>query len=345
MSFHIVLLPGDGIGPEVTAAAVKVLETVSQGTDFSYETMSCDFGGIAIDNHGDPYPAATKEACAAADAILLGAVGGPKWDGGTVRPEQGLLGIRKELNLYANLRPTKIFPGMESDSPLTPDRVKGTDFLIVRELTGGLYFGDRTEGDETALDTCSYSRQEVERVARVAFKAAQDRRGRLTSVDKANVLATSRLWRRTVESLKPEFPDVTVEHALVDAMAMHLIRTPSKFDVILTENLFGDILSDEASVLGGSIGLGGSASLSDGQKGLYEPIHGSAPDIAGQDLANPSGAMLSTAMLLRHSAGREDLAARIETAVTKVLESGLRTADMGGSASCTAFGQEVVKAL
>lgn len=345
MSFDIVLLPGDGVGPEVTGVAVKVLEKVCEGTDFSFTTSSHDFGGIAIDNHGDPYPASTRAACGVADAILLGAVGGPKWDLAEVRPEQGLLAIRKELELFANLRPTQVFKGLENASPLTSDRIAGTDFLIVRELTGGLYFGDRTEGDETALDTCAYSRAEVERVARIAFEAAQGRNKRLTSVDKANVLATSRLWRKTVESIKSDYPDVTVEHQLVDAMAMHLIRRPSDFDVILTENLFGDILSDEASVLSGSIGLGGSASLGVGSRGLYEPIHGSAPDIAGQDLANPGGAILSAAMLLRYSAGRPDLADRIDQAVAKALEDGARSKDLGGELGCRAFGDAVIAAL
>lgn len=345
MSFDIVLLPGDGVGPEVTGVAVKVLEKVCEGTDFSFTTSSHDFGGIAIDNHGDPYPASTRAACGVADAILLGAVGGPKWDLAEVRPEQGLLAIRKELELFANLRPTQVFKGLENASPLTSDRIAGTDFLIVRELTGGLYFGDRTEGDETALDTCAYSRAEVERVARIAFEAAQGRNKRLTSVDKANVLATSRLWRKTVESIKSDYPDVTVEHQLVDAMAMHLIRRPSDFDVILTENLFGDILSDEASVLSGSIGLGGSASLGVGSRGLYEPIHGSAPDIAGQDLANPGGAILSAAMLLRYSAGRPDLADRIDGAVAKALEDGARSKDLGGDLGCRAFGDAVIAAL
>lgn len=345
MSFRIVLLPGDGIGPEVTAVAETVLAKVSEGTDFSYTTESHDFGGIAIDRHGDPYPASTREACGTADAILLGAVGGPKWDLAEVRPEQGLLAIRKELELFANLRPTRVFKGLEEASPLTRDRIEGTDFLIVRELTGGLYFGDRTEGDETALDTCAYSRAEVERVARVAFEAARGRNGHLTSVDKANVLATSRLWRKTVDVLKSEYPDVTVEHVLVDAMAMHLIRTPSRYDVILTENLFGDILSDEASVLSGSIGLGGSASLGAGSAGLYEPIHGSAPDIAGQDLANPGGAILSVAMMLRHSADRADLADRIDAAVSGAIENGARSKDLGGDLGCKAFGDAVLAQL
>lgn len=334
MTHKIVILPGDGIGPEVAAAARAALEAVAPAHGLSLAFESHDIGGCAIDAHGDPFPEATAKACAEADAVFLGAVGGPKWEAGGPRPEAGLLALRKTLGAFANLRPLTLFPGLEHLSPLKEDRVAGTDMLIVRELTGGIYFGDKVEGDETASDLCSYSRQEVERIARIAFDAARGRKGRVTSVDKANVLATSRLWRNTVVALREaEYPDVELDHVLVDAMAMKLIERPAAFDVILTENMFGDILSDEASVIAGSIGLAPSASLSESHGGLYEPIHGSAPDIAGQGKANPIGAILSAAMLLRHALGEGDAAAAIESAVTKCLGNGISTADAGGTAS------------
>ncbi|GAB5348353.1 3-isopropylmalate dehydrogenase [Alteriqipengyuania sp. 357] len=332
MTHKIVLLPGDGIGPEVASAARTAMEAAAQRHGVSLAFESHDFGGCAIDAHGDPFPEATATACAQADAVFLGAVGGPKWDGGGPRPEAGLLGLRKALGAFANLRPITLFPGLEELSPLKPERVGGTDMLILRELTGGIYFGDKQEGDETASDLCIYSRHEVERVARIAFEAARPRRGRVTSVDKANVLASSRLWRKTVIALhEAEFSDVELDHVLVDAMAMKLIERPSAFDVILTENMFGDILSDEASVITGSIGLAPSASLSETHGGLYEPIHGSAPDIAGQGKANPVGAILSGAMLLRHALDEAACAETIEHAVGQALREGFGTADIGGA--------------
>jgi len=334
VTHKIVILPGDGIGPEVAAAARAALEAVAPAHGLSLAFESHDIGGCAIDAHGDPFPESTAKACAGADAVFLGAVGGPKWESGGPRPEAGLLALRKTLGAFANLRPITLFPGLEHLSPLKEERVAGTDMLIVRELTGGIYFGDKVEGDESASDLCNYSRQEVERIARIAFEAARGRSGRVTSVDKANVLATSRLWRNTVVALREaEYPDVKLDHVLVDAMAMKLIERPAAFDVILTENMFGDILSDEASVIAGSIGLAPSASLSESHGGLYEPIHGSAPDIAGQGKANPIGAILSAAMLLRHALGEGDAAAAIENAVTKCLEDGICTADAGGTAS------------
>ncbi|MBH9537225.1 3-isopropylmalate dehydrogenase [Novosphingopyxis sp. YJ-S2-01] len=345
MSRKIVCLPGDGIGPEVLDGARTVLEAADErfGLDLSFE--SHDFGGIAIDQHGDPFPEATRAACEGADAVLLGAVGGPQWEGGEVRPEQGLLALRKTLGTFANLRPITLFEGLEHLSPLKEDRAAGIDLLIVRELTGGIYFGKRQEGETHATDECAYSAEEVERVARIAFKAAQGRSGRLTSVDKANVLASSRLWRRVVVRMQAEeFPDVTLDHMLVDAMAMKLIEAPAWFDVILTENMFGDILSDEASVLAGSIGLAPSASLGDGV-GIYEPIHGSAPDIARQGKANPLGMILSAAMMLRHSLDAAEAADAIEAAVQAHLASGARTADLGGTAATRETAEAVAERL
>ncbi|GMM92682.1 3-isopropylmalate dehydrogenase [Qipengyuania sp. MTN3-11] len=343
---NIVLLPGDGIGPEVTKAVRTVLEGVSKGHDLSLAFESHAIGGCAIDACGDPFPDATAEACKKADAVFLGAVGGPQWDGGGPRPEAGLLALRQALGTFANLRPVRLFPGLEHLSPLKPERATGTDMLIVRELTGGIYFGAKEEGEQRASDLCAYSRHEVERVARIGFDAARSRSGRLTSVDKANVLASSRLWRKAVVALRDaEYPDIALDHVLVDAMAMKLIERPSAFDVILTENMFGDILSDEASVIAGSIGLAPSASLSESHGGLYEPIHGSAPDIAGEGKANPVGAILSGAMLLRHALGEEAAAAEIETAVARCLADGIGTADIGGSASTTGVAQAVCDRL
>ena len=338
MTFTIVCLPGDGVGPEVAGAARKVSEAVAQKFGIAIEFAEHDFGGAAIDTHGEPFPPTTKEACRQADAILLGAVGGPKWDGAAIRPEQGLLALRKDLGLFANLRPVKIFAGHEEQSPLKADRARGVDLLIVRELTGGIYFGERTEGKEQACDECAYSRMEVERVARIAFEAARARKGRVTSVDKANVLATSRLWRNTVmEVHAADYADVALDHELVDAMAMKLIQAPASFDVILTENMFGDILSDEASVIAASIGLAPSASLGEAAKGLYEPIHGSAPDIADKNKANPVGAVLSAAMMFRISLNAPAAAEAIEQAVADVLGAGFGTADIGGEDSGSAF--------
>lgn len=339
-SFRVVVLPGDGVGPEVTAAARRVLETVAQDQGHDIQFEEALIGGIAIDETGSPLPQSTLGACSAADAILLGAVGGPKWSdpSAAVRPEQGLLQIRKHLGLFANLRPVKVFPALIPHAPLRPELLQNVDLLIVRELTGGLYFGRREEqGDgDAAYDTLSYSVAEVERVAKVAFEAARTRRaaglpGRVTSVDKANVLASMRLWRRTVEAVGESYPDVELDHALVDSCAMQLIRRPADYDVLLAGNLFGDILSDEAAVLAGSLGMLPSASLGADGPGLYEPVHGSAPDIAGQGIANPIGAIQSAAMLLRYSLGLHDAADAVEQAVERTLASGRRTADLAGS--------------
>jgi 3-isopropylmalate dehydrogenase len=320
---HIVTLAGDGIGPEIMPAATQVLDAVGA---FTYE--SHPFGGVAIDAHGASLTDDTLEACRRADAVLLAAVGGPKWDGGAVRPEQGLLQIRKELGLFANIRPVRAVPALAGASPLKD--VERVDLVVVRELTGGIYFGEKEEGTERASDLCAYTRAEIERIARVAFRSA---RSRVTSVDKANVLATSRLWRTVVSELhSAEFPHIELEHLLVDNAAMRLVTAPRHFDVLLTENMFGDILSDEASILTGSIGLLPSASLGDGGPGLFEPVHGSAPDIAGQGLANPLAMILSAALMLRHGLDMADEANAIESAVDRALEAGLRTPDLGGGA-------------
>ncbi len=356
MQATIVVLPGDGIGPEVTAEAVRVLEAVAERSGHTFHFSEHLIGGAAIDAAGTALPEATVSACRAADAVLLGAVGGPKWDDprATVRPEQGLLGIRKALELFANIRPVHVTPFLAESSPLRREIVEGTDIIVVRELTGGIYFGPRQEAEEqgaTAYDTMIYHRDEIARVVRVAAQMARERSGRLASVDKANVLASSRLWRRVAsEVLATEFPDVTVEHVLVDAMAMHLIRRPRDFDVIVTENMFGDILTDEASQIAGSMGLLPSASLGEpGRPGLYEPIHGSAPDIAGQGVANPLAAILSAAMLLRHSLNLPSEAEAIEAAVSQVLADGARTGDIAraGEArlSTREMGDRVVAAL
>ncbi|MFL6733341.1 MAG: 3-isopropylmalate dehydrogenase [Sphingomicrobium sp.] len=337
---RIVLLPGDGIGPEVAREAAACLALVSERRNLGLEFEEHLFGGAAIDASGDPFPSETLEACKASDAILLGAVGGPKWDDAPQRPEAGLLKMRAALGLFANLRPARTYAGLEGHSPLRADIVRGSDVLVVRELTGGLYFGEKVEGSEQASDLCTYSREEVERIARAAFDAARKRRGKVTSVDKANVLATSRLWRRIVNEVATQYPDVELEHALVDSTAMALITAPTRFDVILTENLFGDILSDELSVIGGSIGLLASASTGSSGTAVFEPIHGSAPDIAGQDIANPAGAIASAAMLLDHL-GHDDEARLVEAAVEQAIAEGLLTRDLGGKATCSAFGARV----
>jgi 3-isopropylmalate dehydrogenase len=335
MKAHIVLLPGDGIGPEVVAEGHKVLEAAARfGHEFTFEEHL--MGGCAIDAHGTALTDETLAACQRSNAVLLGAVGGPKWSdpAAAVRPEQGLLRLRKELGLFANLRPIRVFPGLVESSPLRAERLAGVDILFVRELTGGIYFGQPrlreaiSEG-ERAVDTMVYTTPEVRRVARLAFELAQKRGGRLTSVDKANVLESSRLWRQVVTETASEFPDVELEHQLVDSMAMRLIRDPGSLDVVVTTNMFGDILTDEASVLPGSLGLLPSAALGEGGPGLYEPIHGSAPDIAGKGIANPVGTILSVAMLLRESLGLPAEAAAVEAAVSAVLESGSYTADLG----------------
>ena len=337
MKAKITLLPGDGIGPEVTAEAVKVLEAVGKRFGREFEFRSALIGGAAIDEAGDPLPPETLEAAREADAVLLGAVGGPKWSdpAAKVRPEQGLLKIRKELGLFANLRPVKVFPGLEGASTLKPEVISGVDMVIVRELTGGLYFGEPQgvsgePGAREAVDTLRYAEGEIERLIRVGFELARARRRKLASVDKANVLASSRLWRDVAHRVRKEYPDIEYEDILVDACSMFLVRRPGDFDVIVTENMFGDILSDEASMLAGSMGMLPSVSLAEGRKGLYEPIHGSAPDIAGKGTANPLGAVLSAAMMLRISLGLEEEAAAVERAVQAFLAEGNRTADLAG---------------
>jgi 3-isopropylmalate dehydrogenase len=334
MHADIVVLPGDGIGPEVAAAAVAVLKAVARhhGHDFTFAEH--DIGGIAIDRFGVPLPESTTAACQAADAVLLGAVGGPKWSdpNAKVRPEQGLLAIRRALGLFANLRPVRPHPAALDASPIKPHLLTGVDIVVVRELTGGIYFGEKTRTSDAASDLCSYSVAEIERVMRSAFVLAKARRGKVTSVDKANVLETSRLWRDVATRIgREEFPEVELEHQLVDSMAMHLLAKPREYDVIVTENMFGDILTDEASMLAGSLGLLPSASLGqEGKVGIYEPIHGSAPDIAGKGIANPYATILSAAMLLRHSLGLEEEAQCIERAVDAALNARAFTADLAG---------------
>ncbi|MHB8696095.1 MAG: 3-isopropylmalate dehydrogenase [Solirubrobacteraceae bacterium] len=330
MSKKVILLPGDGIGPEILPAAVEVLTAV--GASFDYEEHL--FGGASIDEHGIALTDDVLEACRAADAVLLAAVGGPKWDTtdpSRPRPEQGLLGLRKGLGLFANLRPVRPLPALYDASPLKRSLIEGTDLLVVRELTGGIYFGEKTRTEDSASDACVYSRFEIERIARVAFGAA---RTKVTSVDKANVLETSRLWREVVSGLgASEFPDVELEHVLVDNAAMQLVSAPARFDVIVTENMFGDILSDEAAMLTGSIGMLPSASLGGEGPGLFEPVHGSAPDIAGTGAANPLAMFLSAAMMLRHGFAMEAEASAVESAVDRALAGGLRTRDLGGTES------------
>ena len=331
MQADIVVLPGDGIGPEVTAAAVEVLRAVAERYGHRFQFQQHLIGGAAIDATGTPLPPETLEAAQSADAVLLGAVGGPKWSdpNAKVRPEQGLLGIRKALGLYANLRPVKPHVAALGASPIKPHLLQGVDLVVVRELTGGIYFGRKQRSDDSASDLCEYTTEEIRRVARRAAQLARSRSGRLTSVDKANVLETSRLWRDVVtQVVHDEFPDVTLEHQLVDSMAMHLLARPRAYDVIVTENMFGDILTDEASMLAGSLGLLPSASLGEGNNGIYEPIHGSAPDIAGTGVANPYAAILSAAMLLQHSLGLDDEASCVELAVTGALDAGVMPADI-----------------
>src|SRR6478735_1642300 len=336
MKASITVLPGDGIGPEVTREGVRALQSVAQLYGHDFQLTECDFGGVAIDKHGDPLPASTLQSCLASDAILLGAIGGPRWSApdAKLRPESGLLRLRRELGVYANLRPVAVHPALADSTTLKADVVRGVDLVFVRELTGGIYFGAKTRSATEASDLYRYTAAEVERVTRVAGRLAQKRRRKLTSIDKSNVLDTSRLWREVVTRvMKSEFPDVAVEHILVDAAAMHLIRRPSDFDVIVTENMFGDILTDEASMLAGSLGLSPSASLGDGKRGLYEPIHGSAPDIAGKGIANPVGTILSAALLLRHSLRLETEAATLEQAVQATISDGVRGKDLGGALS------------
>jgi 3-isopropylmalate dehydrogenase len=332
MPFKIAVLPGDGIGPDVTAEALKALRAVARVWGHEFVFKEGLIGGIAIDETGQPLPEATLDLCQSSDAVLLGAVGGPKWDDPTaaVRPEQGLLGLRKSLQLFANLRPVKLSPALLHTSTIKPEVLQGTDLLVVRELTGGIYFGERgrRENGTVAYDTMTYSVAEIERVLRRAFELARGRRKQVTSVDKANVLESSRLWRETAMRVAQEYPDVAYDNLLVDACAMYLIRRPTSFDVIVTGNMFGDILTDEASTLAGSMGMLPSAALAQGTLGLYEPIHGSAPSHAGKDDVNPIAAILSGAMLLRYSLGLEEEAQAIEGAVERALAQGYRTYDI-----------------
>jgi 3-isopropylmalate dehydrogenase len=347
MKANITVLPGDGIGPEVAAAGVAVLEAVAERAGHEFEFEEHAIGGIAIDTFDNPLPPATLAACKSADAVLLGAVGGPKWSdpNAKLRPEQGLLGLRAALGVYANLRPVRVYPKLAALSPLKNEKLAAVDLLFVRELTGGAYFGAKTRTADTATDECKYTVAEIERATRRAFGFARARRKHVTHVDKANVLETSRLWRATVTRVAQEFPDVKLEHQLVDSMAMLLLTRPGAYDVIVTENLFGDILTDEAAALAGSLGLLPSASLGDGRAGLYEPIHGSAPDIAGKGLANPLGTILSVALLLRHSLDLDAEARAVEAAVDAVIERGVLTRDLGGSADTKQVTAAVLEAL
>jgi len=331
MKTAIAILPGDGIGTEVTREAVKVLKAIEHKFGHTFDLSEGLIGGAALDTDNNPFPDSTAALCADSAAVLLGAVGGPKWDNvpTETRPERGLLKLRAALNVFANLRPVVPHPALVGTSPIRQDLLEGVDIMFVRELTGGIYFGEKSRTKDSATDVCTYTRSEIERVLRIAGTLASGRRGKVTSIDKSNVLETSRLWREVANELMPkEFPDITVEHLLVDAAAMHLLSRPADFDVMVTENMFGDILTDEASMLAGSMGMLPSASLNDGTVGLYEPIHGSAPDIAGQNIANPCGSILSAAMLLRHSLRLEEEATTVENAVTQVLENGLRTGDI-----------------
>lgn len=347
-NLNIVLLAGDGIGPEVTAEAELLIRDMAELCDFNLNINSELIGGAAIDATGVPLPEATLAACRKADAVVLGAVGGPKWSdpNATVRPEQGLLQIRKALGLFANLRPVHLHPAMVSMSPLKPEYLKGVDMMVVRELTGGSYFGEKQEGDDFASDLCTYSREEIERVMIRAGHTARARGGKLSIIDKANVLATSRLWRKVAaDVMARDFADVEYEFVLVDAAAMYLISNPSRFNVIVTENMFGDILTDEASMLVGSMGMLPSASLGAGSFGLYEPIHGSAPDIAGQGIANPFGTLASVAMMFEYSLNRKDVAERIEQAIFDCVAAKECTSDLGGKLSTREAGAAVRRRL
>ena len=351
----VLVLPGDGIGPEVVKPSVELMSRAAQAAGIELELDEARVGGAAIDADGEPLPAKTLELAKQADAVLLGAVGGPKWDDypSDKRPEKALLRLRKELGLYNNLRPVTVFDSLKNASPLRPEVVDGVDLLVVRELTGGLYFGQPKEiteedGIESGVDTMRYSVPEIERIAVAAFEAARGRRKKVTSVDKANILATSQLWRRTVARIAADYPEVSLEHMLVDNCAMQLIRNPSQFDVILTENMFGDILSDEAAMLTGSIGMLPSASLGDGP-GMYEPVHGSAPDIAGQDIANPLATLASVALMFRYSLGHEQAARDIESAIARVLEEGYNCKDMSRHArtvlSTSGMGDKILETI
>jgi 3-isopropylmalate dehydrogenase len=344
MEAVITIMPGDGVGPDVSAAAKQVLDAVADkhGHTFSYHEAL--IGGAAIDETGDPLPPETIDKCKASDAVLLGAVGGPKWSdpNAKVRPEQGLLKIRSVLGVYANIRPVKIYDELAGASPLKEEILKGVDMLVIRELTGGIYFGQKTRTEDSASDLCEYTVMEIGRIVRVAAKLAACRRGKLCSVDKANVLETSRLWRSVTDRLMAdEFPQIELETLLVDAAAMHLLSRPASFDVIVTENMFGDILTDEASMLAGSLGMLPSASLGDSTVGLFEPIHGSAPDIAGMGIANPCATVASAAMLLRHSLGLETEATAVEQAIADAIAGGARTADIAATGESTVSTQDM----
>jgi 3-isopropylmalate dehydrogenase len=349
MKVNIVTLPGDGIGPEVINAALKVLEEIQKQFGHSFTFNEKLIGGCAIDKTGIPLPAETLEACQQADAVLLGAVGGPKWDNpsASVRPEQGLLQLRKALSVFSNLRPVKVHPSLAHASPLKPELLKDVDLIVIRELTGGLYFGqpkkrEVVNGEGYAVDTLEYHEHEIRRIIELAFKLAAERRGKVTSVDKANVLETSRLWRQVAVEIGEKNPEIQLEHMLVDAAAMRLISHPRDFDILVTENMFGDILTDEASILAGSMGMLPSASVGLKGPGLFEPIHGSAPDIAGKGIANPIGTILSTAMMLRHSLGLIYEAAALETAVDNTILEGCRTVDLGGKLDTDQMTMEIV---
>jgi len=345
MTRKIVALAGDGIGPEIMEASLEVLASIVEKTGFGFEIDRRPFGGAGIGATGHPLPDGTLKACREADAILLAAIGSPQYNNAAVRPEQGLLALRKELNLYANIRPVKIFESLKHLSPLKPERIAGADFVVVRELTGGIYFGEHMLEERKARDINDYSYEEVERIIRKAFEIARSRRKILTSIDKQNVLATSKLWRRVAEEVAKDYPDVTLEHQLVDSAAMLMITNPAKFDVIVTENLFGDILSDESSVLSGTLGVMPSASHSENGPSLYEPIHGSAPDIAGLGIANPISMILSVAMMLRDSFGRYEDAKRIEDAIEQTLAAGILTRDIGGEASTKEMTEAIIERL
>ena len=352
MNFNITLLPGDGIGPEVVPEAVRVLDVIARRYNHTFHYKERLMGGCSIDQYGTSLTDETLADCQSADAILFGAVGGPKWDDPNARdrPERGLLALRKGLGVFANLRPVKVHPALIDASPLKPERLQGVDILVIRELTGGLYFGQpkkrEMRGDcEWAVDTLEYYDYEIKRIVQLAFDLAQGRRKKVTSVDKANVLESSRLWRQVTAQVGKEHPDVTLEHQLVDSAAMKLITGPASMDVVVTENMFGDILTDEASVLAGSMGMLPSASLSEAGVGLYEPIHGSAPDIAGQGIANPIGTILSAALMLRYSLKREEEAQAIEKAVDTAITNGARTMDLGGKLATRQMTDEIIKHL
>ena len=356
MEKQIAVIRGDGIGPEIVEQALRVMDAVAEKYGHTFRYVEADMGGVAIDRWGEALPAAELEKCMTSDSVLLGAVGGPKWDGmpGDKRPEKGLLALRSAMGLYSNNRPARLWPQLAAASPLRPEIVaKGIDFIVVRELIGGVYFGEhRTEeadGELKATDVMSYAEHEIERIGRIAFETAGKRRKKVTSIDKANVLDTSRLWRKVMHRLAQEYPEIQYSDMLVDNAAMQIAKAPSQFDVVVTENMFGDILSDEASMITGSIGMIPSSSLGEGSRGLYEPIHGSAPDIAGQNKANPIGTILAAAMMLKYSFDMDEEAEAVEEAVSRVLDQGLRTGDMMAEGctlvSCSEMGDAILKAL